>query len=368
MAGPDEMSSSPATLAETGSVLHSRSKVQEDAGLQVNSKVSNSGIEVADITPALSKNEENPLNITNTSQSNTQAPQYSRILPNPGGTVDGLDYPPSPIQAFQELRSIPSNVPSEAINASRQASTIAGSENAPRFQIRHENQQSPRSSTLIPIRDHPDQGNRRQETSAQQSLAQSSTELVGTDIEKQPVERSTRVKRSKLRGINFHFLHGAIPQRRWRFTVVGIIACLAAIIVALAILFANKKHGTTVSITNILTVTSFQPSEVLPVSGSSLGARDVILGTYFSNSITEKPQTKVVWDAGNGRLCVKTKLGATWLLNVDCVDGAKPKKNTPITLVDWLGGPSIGYLTEENYLSSINFAPAGTPVSVPATL
>ncbi len=56
-------------------------------------------------------------------------------------------------------------------------------------------------------------------------------------------------------------------------------------------------------------------------------------------------------------MCVRTKLGTTWLDNIHCVTGANQMTGTPLTLVDWLGGPTIAFITKDPLLSSINYVP-----------
>ena len=42
--------------------------------------------------------------------------------------------------------------------------------------------------------------------------------------------------------------------------------------------------------------------------------------------------------------------------NVQCMDGFHPKPGTPLTMLDWIGGPSIYFLTPDNYVSGIDHA------------
>jgi hypothetical protein len=81
-----------------------------------------------------------------------------------------------------------------------------------------------------------------------------------------------------------------------------------------------------------------------------------VLGSYFSDT-SGGPQTKLAYDGGNGRICVRTKSGSVWLNNVQCVEGANPIPNTPITVLDWLGGPSIYFIAKGNLLSGIDNIP-----------
>jgi hypothetical protein len=97
-------------------------------------------------------------------------------------------------------------------------------------------------------------------------------------------------------------------------------------------------------------------SSLLPISDSSIGAAQTVIGTYFSTAASGVLQTKLVYNDGQGRFCIRTKLGNDWL-NVQCLDGANPRSDSPLTVLDWLGGPSIYFITTDNYLSGINYIP-----------
>ncbi|TVY78499.1 hypothetical protein LSUE1_G005940 [Lachnellula suecica] len=145
----------------------------------------------------------------------------------------------------------------------------------------------------------------------------------------------------------------ALSKGQWRMVLATVILLLVAVIIILAVVYAKHEH----LLPTNLTITSYQLPNVSPESGSALGAADVILGEYFSNSPTGKSQTKVVWDGGNGKLCVQTKLGTTWLDTLRCVTGANQMTGTPLALLDWVGGPSIAFITKGYLLSSINYVP-----------
>jgi hypothetical protein len=89
---------------------------------------------------------------------------------------------------------------------------------------------------------------------------------------------------------------------------------------------------------------SFEPSafspSVSPIPDSSLEAADVIIGTYFSTADAGVPQTKFAHNDGEARICVQTKSGTDWLAShVQCLEEANPRSDTPLTVLDWLGGP-----------------------------
>jgi hypothetical protein len=146
-------------------------------------------------------------------------------------------------------------------------------------------------------------------------------------------------------------------RKLWQYAAaIVFLIGLPAAIIALSILYTNLKKDHT-AMTNGLQVATFQPTDVLPVVGSSLGAAEIIDGTYFSTSSTDKPQTKVLYDGGNGKLCIQTRIGTTWLSGIRCVEGANPKPLTPLSICDWIGGPSGIFLNTDGYLSSINYVP-----------
>lgn len=90
--------------------------------------------------------------------------------------------------------------------------------------------------------------------------------------------------------------------------------------------------------------------------GSGLGVAEIYYGTYFSSS-SEKPQTKVIYDGGDGKICIRTNMRNVWLDSIRCVEGANPKSGTPLTLCDWIGGPSGAFINTDNHLSMINYVP-----------
>ena len=90
---------------------------------------------------------------------------------------------------------------------------------------------------------------------------------------------------------------------------------------------------------------------------SSIGAAEVTIGTYFSTAISGNSQIKVVYNDGGGKICIRTKTENDWL-RVQCLEGANPRTETPLTILDWLGGPSIHFITADGYLSGIDQVPA----------
>jgi hypothetical protein len=120
-------------------------------------------------------------------------------------------------------------------------------------------------------------------------------------------------------------------------------------------LYTESKKSTAVA--TILTETVLQQWSISPIAESGLGAATIVLGTSFSTNTLSGFQTNVVFSGGDGKICIRVKSGSSWLNNVQCVEGANPKPNTPITALDWLGGPSIYFITTDNFLSGIDHVP-----------
>ena len=47
---------------------------------------------------------------------------------------------------------------------------------------------------------------------------------------------------------------------------------------------------------------------------------------------------------------VRTGFDMSWLLNVHCIENenAKSKSHTPVTVLDWFGGPSVPFITKDD--------------------
>jgi hypothetical protein len=109
--------------------------------------------------------------------------------------------------------------------------------------------------------------------------------------------------------------------------------------------------------TSLMNVTIDQPSDVPPKPDTLLGAADIIKGTYFGKT-ADKPQTKYVYDTEDGKICVRTELDETWLPTLVCIENANAKPGTPLTILDWVGGPSIYFFTNDNIISGIDHVPS----------
>jgi hypothetical protein len=146
---------------------------------------------------------------------------------------------------------------------------------------------------------------------------------------------------------------------RWILILVPLaLAFLVGLIIVIA-LYAKSHHSKSQTAENLVEFLQ-QPNIALPIADGSLGATVLVLATYFSSAQGDpkSAETKLVYNAGNGTICVRTKSGEDWLNNVQCVFGANPKPNTPVTILDWLGGPSIYFITTDNFLSGIDNVPS----------
>jgi len=142
---------------------------------------------------------------------------------------------------------------------------------------------------------------------------------------------------------------------RWLFVFFFLtIGFLIGLIAPLVLYFKLKRNTVTQAPT--LTATIIPQASILPITDSSVGAAQVVIGTYFSTASSGALQTRVVYNGGNGQLCIRTESLGDWS-NVQCLDGANPREDTPLTVLDWLGGPSIYYITANNYLSGIDNMP-----------
>jgi hypothetical protein len=144
-------------------------------------------------------------------------------------------------------------------------------------------------------------------------------------------------------------------NRRWLYMSFPLtIGSLIGLVVVLILYFRLKSNNT--GATSMPTPTILPQSDSMPITDSSIGAADVVIGTYFSTAASGVLQTRLVYNDGKGRLCIRTKSGTAWG-NVQCLEGANPRADTPLTVLDWLGGPSIYFITADNYLSGIDNSP-----------
>ena len=143
--------------------------------------------------------------------------------------------------------------------------------------------------------------------------------------------------------------------------IIGLISLLLLVLVAtLAGLYAKEKgrhHPPPPQPTGNLSVSTSAFGDVSPVTDTKLGALSVILAEMFASPSSSGPKSEVVYNGDNGQICIRVKSGPTWRDNVQCVEGANPLPNSPITILDWLGGPSIYFFTADHILSGIDHIP-----------
>lgn len=117
--------------------------------------------------------------------------------------------------------------------------------------------------------------------------------------------------------------------------------------------FKLKKSG---KMETLMPIPTFSPQpSILPNIDSFICAGEAVIGTYFSTTASGVLQTKLASNAG-GKICIHAKSGTDWL-NVQCLEGANPRANTPLAFLDWLGGPSICFITADNFLSGLDHMP-----------
>ena len=144
-------------------------------------------------------------------------------------------------------------------------------------------------------------------------------------------------------------------QNRWLHLLFSLtVSLLIGLIVALSLYLKLKNN--TITEATMPTPTMLPQTRILPIAESSIGIAQVVIGTYFSTAASSVLQTKVVYNGGNGQICVRTESQNEWS-NVQCLDGANPRADTPLTVLDWLGGPSIYFINADNYLSGIDYIP-----------
>jgi hypothetical protein len=148
------------------------------------------------------------------------------------------------------------------------------------------------------------------------------------------------------------------PQRRRRSLIFCILFLLTTspLIAFIVVLDLYIKIKGIVPEALLPTSTILPESSSTPIIHSYIGAQDVVIGTYFSTAASGVIQTKLVYNNGKGSICVRTKSGNDWL-DVQCLEGANPRADTPLTVLDWLGGPSIYFITADNFLSGIDHMP-----------
>lgn len=160
------------------------------------------------------------------------------------------------------------------------------------------------------------------------------------------------------------YLRWADPKHRyWCFILTPLTVVLLAVIVVVLVLWQSSKGGGDINISlSTVTEVTLPQSSVLPRANSGLGATTVDLGTIFSSADDSTLETIVSYidsSSSHPRLCLRKKSDKAWLSNVQCITSknVRPKADSPVSVLDWVGGPSIYFITEKNMLSGIDWVP-----------
>lgn len=122
---------------------------------------------------------------------------------------------------------------------------------------------------------------------------------------------------------------------------------------------ANTTSSSTPQVTTsqpTIALTTAATAQITPLPDSHVAAAVDVLGSYIAPP-GDTPKEQVVYNGANGQICIRTKESGMWWGSVQCVEGANPKPNSPITMLDWLGGPSIYFIDKDNHLSGIDNSP-----------
>jgi hypothetical protein len=127
-------------------------------------------------------------------------------------------------------------------------------------------------------------------------------------------------------------------NRLARVVFVALLVAIA-VVVALGVLYGMaKKHS--VSIVT-LTVSTLPSADAVPVADSKLGAAAMVLSNMFAPPSSTRLESKVVYNGDSAMICVRIKAESSWHNTVQCIEGANPLPNSPLTMGDRIGGPSI---------------------------
>lgn len=133
--------------------------------------------------------------------------------------------------------------------------------------------------------------------------------------------------------------------------IIIVIILIIAIAVPLGVLYGKKSHhsstsgasqasNTSTSINISLSTTTYDYSNVPPLTDSKIGAGVLQISDMFTPS-SAGASTMVAYNSDKGKLCNRIKSANTWHTKVQCVEGANPLPNSPLTVLDWLGGVRI---------------------------
>lgn len=152
---------------------------------------------------------------------------------------------------------------------------------------------------------------------------------------------------------------------RWCFILTPLSICLIIALVVVVVVWQASEGGggrdVSVSLSTLTTVTIPQ-SSALPRANSGLGATTDDLATVFSSTNTSTSETILAYidtASASPRLCIRKKSDTAWLSNVLCITDkdVNPKSDSPVTVLDWIGGPSVFFVTEDDKLGGIDWVP-----------
>ena len=143
--------------------------------------------------------------------------------------------------------------------------------------------------------------------------------------------------------------------------MIGLIfPALVVISLTLGILFKKKGHSNPTSSTPPaanLTVSTSQYADVPPIADSKISAAFINAENIITSPASSDPTIEVVYIGDHGKICIRVKSGTMWHNNIRCVEGTNAMPNSPITILDWLGGPSIYYFTANHFVAGIDYIP-----------
>ncbi|KAH7370129.1 hypothetical protein BKA65DRAFT_487723 [Rhexocercosporidium sp. MPI-PUGE-AT-0058] len=207
----------------------------------------------------------------------------------------------------------------------------------------------------------PQQGHRTSDTEVLIPRNQSSNSLLPVPIPGPDPESEYRVRQMWW---EIWHLRWADPKHRyWCFILTPLTVVLLVVVVVVLALWQTSKGGGHINISfSTVTEVKLPQAAALPRSNSGLGAATVDLASIFSSADASTSESIVAYidtSPSPARLCIRKKSDKVWLGNVQCItsENVGPKPDSPVSVLDWVGGPSIYFITEENMLSGIDWVP-----------
>ena len=154
-------------------------------------------------------------------------------------------------------------------------------------------------------------------------------------------------------------------KSRWCFILTPLSICLIIALVVVVVVWQTTDSGSggdvKISLSTLTAVTLPQ-SSALPRANSGLGATTDDLATVLSSTNASSPETILAYidtASASPRLCIRKKSGTAWLSNVLCITDkdVNPKPDSPVTVLDWIGEPSVFFITADDKLGGIDWVP-----------